>query len=84
MASGVPVVCSSASSLPEVVGEAALLFDPSDTRGLAERLVAGAESVALRADLRARGLARAAGFRWRDTAAGTVRAYEDAVREPGR
>jgi glycosyltransferase involved in cell wall biosynthesis len=84
MASGVPVVCSSASSLPEVVGEAALLFDPSDARGLAERLIAGAESAALRADLRARGLARAAGFRWRDTAAGTVRAYEDVVRESGR
>ena len=45
MARGVPVACSNASSLPEVAGEAALLFDPHDERAIAaalERLLSGA------------------------------------------
>ena len=54
MARGVPVACSNASSLPEVAGEAALLFDPHDERAIAaalERLLSepGAEVERLRA-----------------------------------
>ena len=59
MARGVPVACSNASSLPEVAGEAALLFDPRDEAAIAQALrrVLGDES--LRERLRALGLARA-------------------------
>ena len=80
MACGTPVVCSSASSLPEVVGDAALQVDPTEVASLAAGLVAVGTSPALRASLRARGLEWAAGFRWADTAAATARAYEEVAR----
>ncbi len=76
MACGTPVVCSNTSSLPEVVGDAALQVDPTDVTALATGLLEAGTSAALREGLRARGLARAAGFRWADTAAATARAYE--------
>jgi glycosyltransferase involved in cell wall biosynthesis len=76
MACGTPVVCSNAASLPEVVGDAALLVDPTDVEGLAtamERVLTDAD---LAAELRRRGLARAAGFTWERTARETVAVYE--------
>jgi glycosyltransferase involved in cell wall biosynthesis len=76
MACGSPVVCSNASSLPEVVGDAALLFNPENTDELRERLRYVVRDEALRRDLRARGLARAAAFSWQRTAEETVRVYE--------
>ena len=48
MARGVPVACSNASSLPEVAGDAALLFDPHDERAIAEALGRLLEDPALR------------------------------------
>ncbi len=77
MASGCPVVCSNLTSVPEVAGDAALLRDPRDTNALAEALRAVARDEALRLDLRARGLARAALFRWQDTARRTLDAYRE-------
>jgi glycosyltransferase involved in cell wall biosynthesis len=80
MACGTPVVCSNAASLPEVVGDAALLVDPTDVDGLAtamERVLTDAD---LAADLRERGLARAAGFTWARTARETVGVYERVLR----
>ncbi|HSL23359.1 MAG TPA: glycosyltransferase family 1 protein [Vicinamibacterales bacterium] len=64
MASGTPVVTSNVSSLPEVVGDAALLVDPYDTAAIggAVKLVLTDET--LREDLRRRGFARAAEFSW--------------------
>ncbi len=75
-----------ASSLPEVVGDAALAFDPSDVPALAAALVRVARDGELRADLRRRGLARAALFSWRRCAAETATVYEEAVggRQPVR
>jgi glycosyltransferase involved in cell wall biosynthesis len=79
MARGVPVACSDRSSLPEVVGDAALLFDPEDPRAIAaalERLLAdraGADR------LRAAGRARAATFTWERTAELTAAAYARAL-----
>ena len=61
MASGCPVACSTAGSLPEVVGEAARLFDPTS----ADAIAAAAEDVLQDpAPWVARGLKRAAGFTW--------------------
>ncbi len=76
MARGVPVACSNASSLPEVAGEAALLFDPRD-RGGDRRGPARACSSdeALRERLRALGLAQARRFTWERTARLTLDSY---------
>ncbi len=64
MACGVPVVCSSASSLPEVAGDAALLVDPHDEEGLAAAMERALADETLRAEMRARGLQQAARFTW--------------------
>lgn len=79
MACGAPVVCSNRTSLPEVVGDAALSVDPEDTGALAEALRGVITNDALREDLRARSLRRAAWFNWRKTARETVAAYEEAL-----
>jgi glycosyltransferase involved in cell wall biosynthesis len=79
MSCGTPVVTSTASSLPEVVGAAALTVDPyavDDLLGAVERALTDG---ALRAELRRRGVERAAGFTWRRTAAETLAAYEQAL-----
>jgi glycosyltransferase involved in cell wall biosynthesis len=67
MACGTPVIASSVSSVPEVVGDAALLVDPHDTAGLAEAIVRVFTDVALAGDLTARGLSRAKLFSWETT-----------------
>jgi alpha-1,3-rhamnosyl/mannosyltransferase len=75
MACGVPVVCSDTSSLPEVVGDAALTFDPLNEAAITTALARGLNDVALRVDLRARGLARAALFTWTRAAQLTLDVY---------
>jgi glycosyltransferase involved in cell wall biosynthesis len=79
MARGVPVACSNASSLPEVAGDAALLFDPSSEPAIAEAIERLLGDEALRASLRDRGLARAAEFSWERTARLTLAVYERAL-----
>jgi glycosyltransferase involved in cell wall biosynthesis len=75
MASGAPVVCSSASSLPEVAGDAALMVKPDDTGAFATAVERVLADGALRGDLRARGLRRASQFTWERTAQQTVEVY---------
>lgn len=77
MACGCPVVCSNLTSVPEVAGDAALLCDPRDIDALANALRRVASDARLRDDLRARGLARAATFRWETTAKKTLDAYRE-------
>lgn len=80
MARGVPVACSNASSLPEVAGDAALLFDPRDERAIARAIEELLQpSVAER--LEGLGLARAREFTWQRTARGTLESYARALRE---
>ena len=64
MAAGTPVVCSNASALPEVAGDAALLFDPHDVEAMRETARKVLEDEALRAELVERGLERAKVFSW--------------------
>jgi glycosyltransferase involved in cell wall biosynthesis len=67
MASGTPVICSDATSLPEAVGEAGILIDPDrphDWASAMQRVVADGD---LRTRLSVQGIARAARFRWSDT-----------------
>jgi glycosyltransferase involved in cell wall biosynthesis len=75
MALGVPVVASDRGSLPEVAGEAALLVNPEDPVAFAGAVRRVLDDPALAASLSAKGRARAAQFRWRDTAAATLRVY---------
>jgi glycosyltransferase involved in cell wall biosynthesis len=79
MARGVPVACSNASSLPEVAGEAALLFDPRDEAAIAAALRQLLEDQALRERLRVSGLARVAEFTWERTARLTLESYRRAL-----
>jgi alpha-1,3-rhamnosyl/mannosyltransferase len=80
MACGTPVVCSDAPALVEVAGGAALHVPTGDAAALAAALRRVLEEPALAAELRARGLARAARFSWRATAEATQRVYEMAAR----
>lgn len=75
MACGTPVACSNVSSLPEVVGEAALLFDPTDLGALTEAMQRLIEDRALRQALGELGLRRAATFSWERNAAATLDIY---------
>jgi glycosyltransferase involved in cell wall biosynthesis len=79
MALGAAVVCADAASLPEVVGEAALLFPAGDVAALAAALSRVLDDAALRDRLSRAGLARAAQFTWERTAAATVSAYREAL-----
>jgi glycosyltransferase involved in cell wall biosynthesis len=75
MARGVPVACSNASSLPEVAGDAALLFDPRDEAAIATALERLLSDPALVETLRARGSERVALFTWERTARLALASY---------
>jgi glycosyltransferase involved in cell wall biosynthesis len=75
MACGAPVITSNVSSIPEVVGDAAITVDPIDVPALAQAMRAVIHDAGLRDRLRAQGPARAAQFTWRQTAERTVAAY---------
>ena len=77
MACGCPVVTSDRSAMPEVTGGAALLVDPTDVDAIAAALRRVATEPALAADLRARGLARAAQLSWRAFAEANVAIYRE-------
>jgi glycosyltransferase involved in cell wall biosynthesis len=79
MARGVPVACSNAASLPEVAGDAALLFDPRSEREIREAIERLLGDEALGASLRERGLARAAAFTWTRSARLTLESYARAM-----
>jgi glycosyltransferase involved in cell wall biosynthesis len=85
MACGTPVITSTASSLPEVVGDGGLLVDPHDAAGLAQALERLLADDALRADLRGRALARARQFTWEAAARQTLAVYAQVLSaEPNR
>jgi alpha-1,3-rhamnosyl/mannosyltransferase len=77
MECGCPVVASNATSLPEVIGDAGLLFDPLKTEemGIAMRTVC--RDGDLRRQLVERGKVRAGNFSWQKNAEQTLRVYED-------
>lgn len=79
MSAGCPVICSNAASLPEVVGNAALMFSPHDAASAIEHLNLLAESSA-RSAIIASGKARAALFSWAETGKKTVQVYKDLAR----
>jgi glycosyltransferase involved in cell wall biosynthesis len=79
MARGVPVACSDRASLPELAGDAALLFDPDDPGAIAAALERMLSDPAEAERLRAAGRARAARFTWAKAADLTLASYERAL-----
>jgi glycosyltransferase involved in cell wall biosynthesis len=84
MACGTPVVSSRATSLAEVVGDAALPIDPLDVDSIAAGIGRVAEDASLRSELRALGLAQAACFSWDDTARSTWSVLQAALEDVRR
>jgi len=80
MQCGCPVACSSLTALPEVAGEAALLFDPRNPEVFGEALDRISNDETVRKRLREAGFAQAAKFDWQQTAGGTIDALGKAVR----
>jgi glycosyltransferase involved in cell wall biosynthesis len=83
MASGTPVVVSNTSSLPEVVGEAGLLVDPTDAEQIATAIVRTLTERGLRDGMVARGLERARAFSWERAASEVSSVLEEVVAEWG-
>lgn len=79
MASGTPVITSNVSSLPEVVGDAALMIDPYEPEAIADAMQRVLDDEALRADLSRRGLARAREFSWERSVARVREIYAEVV-----
>jgi glycosyltransferase involved in cell wall biosynthesis len=79
MARGVPVAASSASSLPEVAGEAALIFDPLDRSAIAAAVERLLNDPTEAERLRIAGLQRARSFTWRSSARLTLQSYARAL-----
>lgn len=80
MACGCPVACSNVTSIPEVVGDAGVTFDPRSVEDMAERIFSLWNDEALRQRLIARGLARVELFTWDSAARATIKVYEKAAR----
>lgn len=77
MASGTPVVASNVSSLPEVLGDAAVLIDPYNPESLADGMRRVIENEDLRASLCTRGFVRAQEFSWEQSVKRTRQIYEE-------
>jgi glycosyltransferase involved in cell wall biosynthesis len=82
MASGTPVVTSNVSSLPEVVGDAALLIDPMDASAIADAMARVLNQPGLRAELVQRGFDRVKQFSWERSVARVRQVYAELVRTP--
>lgn len=71
-----PVACSNTSSMPEVVGDAAIQFDPSDTESIADALVNLSSDLALQRSLIDCGRLRVGSFSWHQCAMQTLDVYK--------
>lgn len=76
MAKGSPVIAARATTFPEVLGDAAILFDPHDSSAFQTALVSIWNDEALRTSLRARGFAQVARFSWENMAKETLSVYK--------
>jgi glycosyltransferase involved in cell wall biosynthesis len=82
MACGTPCVVSNSSSLPEVTGSAALLFNPTSLQGFADCMVKVLTQPELSESLREAGLRQAALFSWKRAAEETLQVYREALESP--
>jgi glycosyltransferase involved in cell wall biosynthesis len=79
MQCGTPVISSNATSLPEVVGDAAILVDPKDSDALCHAMLEVVSRDSLRRELSVKGISRARAFSWGACAESTVGAYRAAM-----
>ena len=79
MASGVPVACARAASLPETAGHAALYFDPNDAEDMADRMITLTANRDIHREYRQLGLEQAQKFSWDLSAARTLEIIMDTV-----
>jgi glycosyltransferase involved in cell wall biosynthesis len=79
MACGCPVVSSNTTSLPEVLGDAGVMFDPHSAEDMAEKINSVWGDEARRREMRAKGLERVKLFNWDDTARRTLDVYAKTV-----
>jgi glycosyltransferase involved in cell wall biosynthesis len=76
MASGAPVISANTSSLPEVIGLEAALFDPLDVNAIATKMIQVLKDGAFRATLREHGLQQAKRFSWDESAKRAIESFE--------
>jgi glycosyltransferase involved in cell wall biosynthesis len=84
MTRGIPVVAANRGALPEVVGDAGWLVDPQEPEAMAQALRGVLTDATRRQRMREAGWARAARFRWRDTASRAREAYALALEHRAR
>ncbi len=75
MSAGVPVISSSTSSMPEVIGDAGILLDPADEESWSKTMLELTRLSDLRRKLSVLGIERAKQFRWEETARQTIEVY---------
>lgn len=78
MSCKIPVITSNVSSIPEVVGDAAVLINPFDTEELKDAMERLLEDEKLQAEFSEKGYIRSKEFTWEKTAANTLNVYEEA------
>ncbi len=81
MQRGLPVACANTSALPEVAGDAALLFDPQQQGQIDDAIKRLLDEPGLAADLSTRGRERARHFTWQQTGTATLAGYRRALAE---
>ena len=81
MKHGAPVVSTNATCLPEVLGDAALYFNPADPHDMAQQIARVLDDDTLRADLIAKGSVQAKKYSWKRMAEQTHAAYDKALSE---
>lgn len=82
MTSGTPVVCSRASCLPEIGGDAAIFFDPYSTVDMADKIAMVWSDSVLRSELARRGYANTTAFSWIEAARSFRVAYRHVAKKP--
>ncbi|MDY6863365.1 MAG: glycosyltransferase family 1 protein [Thermodesulfobacteriota bacterium] len=81
MACGTPVICSNNSSLPEIVNDAAIMFNPLDKGDIVDKIAYLNTKSGLKEDLRGKGLLRAKKFSWERTAKETLKVYKELMKK---
>jgi glycosyltransferase involved in cell wall biosynthesis len=81
MMHGAPVVSSNATCLPEVYGDAAHYFDPTDIQAMADTINEVLTDKELRQDLVTKGRQQAAKYSWQRTAEQTLNVYQEVLKD---
>ncbi|HEX9656899.1 MAG TPA: asparagine synthase (glutamine-hydrolyzing) [Bacteroidota bacterium] len=77
MANGCPVISSNASSIPEVAGDAAILFDPKDVRNISKAMNELLQNPQRRDEMKTKGREQSAKFTWKHTAQKTIAVWNE-------